>query len=64
VKEVLHGLYGNSTAILHNDLVHFGIAGEVKVVINSTSGVNVGVSAIAASTSLCTESVMLFAMTY
>jgi hypothetical protein len=54
-RKCLHSLYGHRTTVLDNDLVHFGVAGKIKVIMNSTSRMNVGMSAIAATSSLSTR---------
>ena len=48
----LHSLDSHSPAIFNDDLLNLGVAGEVKIGMDGSSRVDVGVSTIAATTSL------------
>jgi hypothetical protein len=53
----LHSLDGNSSAILDNDFVDLGVAGDIQVGVDSTGRMDVGMSAVASAAGLDTMSV-------
>jgi hypothetical protein len=50
----IHSLDGNSSAILDDDLVDLGVAGEIQVGVDSTGCMDVGMSAVATAAGLDT----------
>lgn len=48
----LHGPHGNRPAVLNDDLVDLGVAGEIQIGMDSAGGMDVRMSAVAAATGL------------